>query len=350
MSSDAQPHAGGPPKEGLELMNMLAFSSMRTNCIYSVTRLGIPDLLKDGPKHVSELAKLVQIDGEKLHRILRALSCEGTRLFDEDAAGNYTLNNMSRLLLNVDGLTLRWLTLMTCNEAFAAVNGKFHEAIVKNEDPFKLTHGVHCFEYFQKHKDTVGEEFNKAMLSLPSNMSVPHAPYDFGTIKTLVDVGGSHGVMLANILKKYPSIEKGIVFDLQHVLDATAPPALPNISKHGGSFLDQATFPTGADAYIMKHIIHDWNDEACVTILSNCRKSMVKGGKVIIVDAVVPQSGDASLPFAKWMDILMFVSCPGGKERTLEQFTKLITAAGLKIAKITPVPFESVSIIETVEA
>jgi len=173
--------------------------------------------------------------------------------------------------------------------------------------------------------------------------------YDFSAIRNIVDVGGGHGALLAEIAHRNPAI-RGTVFDRPEVV-AGAKPLLESqklsdrIQTAGGDFLQSV--PGGADAYIMKHIIHDWDDERSIRILSNCRKGMTSGGKVLIVDQVVTDKPESM--FSKLSDLEMLVMTPGGRERTAEEFSKVLDGAGLKMTRI--VPTESlVCVVESVAA
>ncbi len=178
-----------------------------------------------------------------------------------------------------------------------------------------------------------------------SSVAVVNA-YEFSSISKLVDVGGGHGFLLASILAKNESV-KGVLYDT----DAIVAEAKELLSAHGvsercetvgGDFFKSV--PTGGDAYIMKHIIHDWNDEQCIAILQNCREAMNIGGKVLVVEMVVPEGNEPSP--AKFLDLQMLQYLPGC-ERTENEYKKLFDTAGLKLTRIIPTmsPF---SIIEGV--
>jgi ubiquinone/menaquinone biosynthesis C-methylase UbiE len=160
--------------------------------------------------------------------------------------------------------------------------------------------------------------------------------YDFSGCKTVVDVGGGHGFLLLTVLKDNPHL-KGVLFDLPHVVAG----ALPRIELEGmndrcetvgGNFLETA--PAGGDIYMMKYIIHDWDDERCLRILQHCRRGMNPGGRVLVIDSVLPP--DDSPYMGKYIDMEMLVFTPGGRERTEEQFHDLFRRAGLRLNRMIP--------------
>jgi hypothetical protein len=158
-----------------------------------------------------------------------------------------------------------------------------------------------------------------------------------------VDIGGGHGGLITSILKATPEL-RGVLFDAPEVIEG----ARPNIEMAGvadrcetvaGNFFESV--PAGGDAYIMKWIIHDWNDELATKILKNCRNQMPANGRLILVDCVVPETDEPH--FSKFIDVNMLVMT-GGKERTAKEFEKLLDAAGFKLERVIPtdLPFSIV--------
>ena len=176
------------------------------------------------------------------------------------------------------------------------------------------------------------------------------AAYDFSKARTLVDVGGSHGHMLAAILRANPKL-KGVLFDMPQVLNQArnAPyvgtrEIAGRIELAGGDFFQSV--PAGADMYIMKYIIHDWTDDLCVKLLENCRRAMAPNGRVLVVDTVIPPGNDPH--WGKLLDLNMLVG-PGGRERTRSEFAQLFARAGLKLKRVIPTA-SPLSIVEAVPA
>jgi len=206
------------------------------------------------------------------------------------------------------------------------------------------------FEYLDSHPEEA-KTFGEAMSSVSSveNPAVASA-YDFSRFGTLVDVGGSHGNLLAEILRKHRKV-RGILFDQPRVIEqartaghAASKELAGRIELAPGSFFEGV--PAGADAYLMKYILHDWSDDLCVKILGHCRNAMKKGGRVLVVDTVIAPGNDPS--WGKLLDVNMLV-LTSGKERTAKEFADLFSRAGLALRKIHPTASD-VSIVEAVAA
>jgi hypothetical protein len=196
-------------------------------------------------------------------------------------------------------------------------------------------HGMGSFEFFTQNA-AAGAVFNRAMTSL-SQAVVPAIveSCDFSAIRKLVDIAGGHGLLLAEMLKANPHMQ-GVLFDLPSVIEGAG--AL--LEKEGvRSRVELATgdffkaVPSGADAYVMKHIIHDWDDERSIRILKNIGTAMNQGGKVLIIEMVIPEGNEPSS--AKAMDLQMLVM-ESGKERTRDEYRSLLEAAGFRLTRITP--------------
>jgi len=190
------------------------------------------------------------------------------------------------------------------------------------------------FNYFREHPEE-GKTFNQAMtdLSTIDGPAVADA-YDFAGISSIVDVAGGHGLLLATILGRHPNM-KGTLYEMPYVLEgAKSGPLQPLMDRckleSGDMF---SSVPAGADAYIMKHIIHDWTDEQCVQILKACRKAVNPGGKLLVVDNVIPLGNE--FHSGKFFDIMMLLF-PGGRERTEKEFRELLAASGWKLSRIIP--------------
>jgi cyclopropane fatty-acyl-phospholipid synthase-like methyltransferase len=213
---------------------------------------------------------------------------------------------------------------------------------------FDKAFGEPVWEFFAKHEENA-RIFNDAMSGLTAQCEEAlHAAYSFAGIKSIMDVGGGHGRLIASILKRNPAM-RGILFDSPQVVEgARVTLAEAGLNDRcevvGGDFFKSV--PEGADAIVMKWIIHDWNDEQSIAIMKNCHRALPDGGKLILVEAVVP-AGD-EMHFAKFMDLNMLVMT-GGRERSEEEFRRLYEAAGFRLTRIVPTesPF---SVIEGVKA
>jgi len=313
----------------------LSTGYMTSMCLYSAAKLGIPDLLSDGPKPVSVLASLAQCHEDRLYRVLRALVSAG--VFEEVAPRKFGLNPAADTMRSdAEGSTLPLVLWMADPFHFRNYAELLH-TVKTGEITFDHIYGKPIFDYFPEDTEEAGT-FHDAMTML-SNMVVPAVlkSYDFSGIGTLLDVAGGHGAVLCAILERYPQM-RGMLFDMDTVVDG----ARKNIAQHGlsdrcdvtsGDFFKSV--PEGADAIIMKHIIHDWDDEKAVLILQNCRKALSgkKGATILLVESVIPAGNEPHL--GKFIDIEMMVF-PGGRERTEEEFRQLLSSAGLRLNRVVP--------------
>jgi hypothetical protein len=206
---------------------------------------------------------------------------------------------------------------------------------------------VSIFEYL-KQNPAEAQIFNDAMTDLSTIDSPAVADaYNFDGIRSIVDVAGGHGLLLATILKKNAQM-KGTLYEVPHVIEGAKngplKPVMDRCTFASGDMF--ASVPAGADAYIMKHIIHDWPDEACVKILKACRKGVNPGGKLLVVDTVILPGNDFSP--SKFLDLQMLIF-PSGCERTKKQFRQLFAASGWQLSRIIPTAAAD-SIVEGVPA
>ena len=319
-----------------------------SKCLYVAAALGVADALAKGPLTVEDLAEEVGAHAVSLRRLLRALVSAG--VFAGDQTGRFRLSPLAEFLRSDHPQSQRDFLMMTMAPwNWSTWNALLH-GVRTGENPFRHTHGMGGFEYLQKHPDEeIG--FARAMRSISTGQNELIAgAYPFGDLITLVDVGGAHGHMLSTILKAHTKL-KGILFDQPQMVAAPeargfieAPELAGRGKIAGGSFFESV--PQGADGYIMKNILHDWDDEKAIHILTKCRDAMAENGRVIVVETVL-KDGNEPDP-GKLMDVDMMVG-PGGKERTETEFLDLFQRAGLKLTRIIPTGF-MVSVIESVKA
>jgi hypothetical protein len=306
--------------------------------------LNIADLLKLGPRTAQELAKAAHVRAPQLYRLLRALASVG--VFAETKSGRFKLTPLAATLQTGVPGSMRTTALMLNADWQWDAWQKLLAGIASDDVPFVKAHGMSVFEYLEKHPDDLAA-FHESATGL-TNPAIA-AAYNFSKFRTLVDVGGSHGALLSTILKAHPSL-KGVLFDQpsviagakksRHLID-------PGIARRcrleSGSFF--VSVPSGADAYILKYILHDWDDERSVKILSNCRAAMNKNGRVLVVDSVIPPGNKPG--YVKLLDIEMLVI--GGRERTKADFSSIFRKSGLKLTKVVATK-SPLSIVEGVRA
>ncbi len=329
--SAVAPAAGSRPGE---VLMQLATGYMASAALYAATKLGIPDILKSGPKPVSEIARACAANEDAVFRVMRALASAG--VFDEIAPRTFALTADGELLISDRPDSLRPMVLWLDDKFHFDTYPELPYAMKTGQTVVEKVFGETCFGYFEKNPDE-SKVFNEAMTGF-SRMFMPAVldAYDFSWLngKTLVDVGGGHGYLMTSILKKYPEIH-GVVSDLEHVV-AGASEMIRNAgvesrcTTHCGNFFESVP---PADAYIMKHIIHDWDDEKSTTILKNCARAGRGKTRVLLTESVVAPGNEPH--FAKWLDLEMLL-LPGGKERTEADFAKLFEGAGFKLNRVVP--------------
>src|SRR5690349_4671194 len=345
MPTGQAPASAQPLPPDAQLLQ-LAFGPMLAQALYVVAKLNVADLLAEKPLPINELAARTETHERSLYRILRSLTAVG--VFAETEPKVFALNPAAELLRSDIPHSMRNGVLFMGAEWHWRVWNNMMYSAKTGKPAWGYVHGAEVFDYFAVNPEAA-EIFNGAM----TDMSMSIAPlivdaYDFAAFTRLVDIAGGHGYMLAQALKSAPDLE-GVLFDVQAVVDGAAA-LLENegvanrVERVSGDFF--AAVPAGADAYMMKHIIHDWDDERATKILSNIQAVMADGAKVLIIETVVPAT---SAPhYSKLLDLEMLTS-PGGVERTEEEYRELLSAAGLRLVRVVPTA-SPYSIIEAVKA
>ncbi len=312
-----------------------------SQAIYAAAKLGIADLLAAGPQTAEQLATTTETHAGALYRVLRALASVG--IFAENGQKEFALTPLAEFLRSDVPGSKRALAMMSGDEQFKAWSEIMY-SVQTGKTSFDKIYGQPIFEYLSQHPEK-GQIFDRAMTGIHGRETgeILEA-YDFSGIQTLVDIGGGNGSNLINTLQKHPEM-KGILFDLPQVVERAQPHIeaaglLDRCELTGGNFFE--SIPADADAWFMRHIIHDWNDEKSLTILRNCHAAMPENGKLLIVESVIPEGND---PFpGKFLDLVMLM-IPGGKERTAEEYRFLFAEAGFELTRIIPTQSE-LSILE----
>jgi ubiquinone/menaquinone biosynthesis C-methylase UbiE len=312
-----------------------------TQSVYVAAKLGLADLLKDGPRTVGELAQTTRTDAAALYRLLRALASVG--VFVEGAEQRFSSTPLADCLRSDVPGSQRSLALMVGEEHYTAW-GELLYSVQTGKIAFDKVYGMPVFDFLSRHPEKA-KIFDEAMVGVHGRESAAMVDaYDFSKIGTLADIGGGNGSLLTAVLKKHTAL-RGILYDLPGVAER----ARKNIEAAGlanrcqvigGSFFESV--PPGADAYMMRHIIHDWDDEKALTILRNVHRVIGPTGKLLLIEGVVPPGNDPS--FTKLLDLAMLV-IPGGKERTAQEYKQLYETAGFALTRIVPTQSE-VSVIE----
>jgi hypothetical protein len=327
-----------PPEAHIVEMVMAQFVS---RLIHLTATLKLPDYLADGPKTAEELAPLTATHAPALYRVMRTLASLG--LFTEDDAHRFGLRPLGEVLKS--GTPSHATALIMGGGLMERSLDNLLYSVQTGKTGFQNFFGMPLFDWLGSHP-AEAQLFNQTMLGI-HGMEPPAVAeaYNFSVFKTLTDVGGSTGNLLTTILARH-SGSRGILFDLPHVVrDAPALIAqrglTARIQIEAGSFFDRV--PTGADAYILSHVIHDWNEEQCLTILGHCRRAMTSSGRLLLVEMVLPP-GDTPHP-GKMLDMVMLIT-PGGEERTEAQYAALLDKAGFRLTRVVP----TASLVSVVEA
>ena len=326
----------------------LATGHYISHALCLAAKLGIAELLKDGPRHSKELAEATGTHAPSLNRVLRLLVSVG--VFEEQENGSIALTRLGECLRTGVPGSARAMVMLFAGEHDA---WKELEYCVRTGDPVFRQRGLDDPFTDPARTPEDSANFDAAMADFTKLAAIAvAAAYDFALLRTVVDVGGGNGALLIGILNAHPHL-RGIVFD--------QPPAAERAHKHiaesglaerceavGGNFFKEV--PHGADAYILKHVIHDWNDDRAVTILKNCHRAMGKNGKLLIVEGVYPPRIDQS-PASRGAaanDVNMLINT-GGRQRSEAEFRALYDVAGFKLLRIVPTQGR-VSVIEGARA
>ena len=317
----------------VESMQRLIAGSHVSQAISVAATLGISDLLADGPRASDELAAATDTHPPSLYRLLRALAAVG--VFHEEDGRRFSLTPTGDLLRSdAPGSVRGWAAFLGrpyIRESWSALE----HSVRTGENAFEHVHGTDVWSYRAERPDE-SEIFDHAMQSITGGVNKALvAAYDFGRFGTVVDVGGGNGALLAGLLAANPQL-RGVVFDQEHVV-ANAGPVLAAAGVAdrceivSGSFFEEV--PRGGDAYLMKSIIHDWDDERSIEILQVCRRAMSDSATLLLIERIVegPNEGWRT----KFMDLNMLVN-PGGQERTLDEWETLLGRAGYNLVEVTP--------------
>jgi hypothetical protein len=304
-----------------------------SQAIHAAAKLGVADRLKDGSKPSDELAAEMGVHAPSLYRLLRALASVG--LFEEDDRGRFRLTPLGAYLRSDVPDSARAFAIALNEPWFRRAWEDLPHAIETGERAFDRVHGMGFWDYLARHPEA-GAVFDAAM-SDDSGIRAHAviAAYDFVGVRTVVDVGGGQGRLLAAVLGAHRHL-RGVLFDRPDVI-AGAHDVLgqAGVSDRcevvAGDFFDSV--PGGADAYILSRIVHDWDDESAIAILRRCRHAMALGKKVLLIEQVIAPGNDPDP--AKFTDLNMLLLF-AGRERTAAEFRSLLQAAGFTMGRVVP--------------
>jgi hypothetical protein len=312
--------------------------------VFVAAKLGLADYLADGPKSAAELAAVTGTHAPSVHRFMRTLASLG--ILTERDEQRFALTTLGEALKSGAPGAARGTLMAFCSRWFWHGWEDMLYSLQTGNTGFEKATGMPIFEYLRQNPEEASY-FSEAMVGFhgAEPPAVAEA-YDFSAFNVIVDVGGATGNMLAAILAKHLA-PRGVLFDRSHVVNEA--PAL--LASHGvaervtieaGDFFQSV--PAGGDAYLLSHIIHDWNEEQCLTILGHCRKAIKPNGRLLIVEMVLP-AGDTPHP-GKVLDMVMLVF-PGGQERTEAEYAPLLARARFRLNRVVPTA-SAVSIVEAI--
>lgn len=324
-----------------EELNRLIAGFWTTQAVYVAVRLRIPDLLASGPRTADELAAQSGSHPRSLYRLLRALASSG--VFREDADCRFSLTPLSECLRRDAPGSMAGLAWMRGDWQYRAWGDLLHN-VQTGETAFDHVFGESLFEFLGKRPENAAI-FDQGMVGVHGRETdAMLAAFDFSDIQVLADIGGGNGSVLAAVLTKFPSL-RAILFDRADVIDR----AKANLAQAGvadrvqfiaGDFFQSV--PSGADAYFLRHIIHDWDDDQSRTILKNVHAAMPANGRLLLAEFVLP---DGPEPFhGKWFDLAM-MTVTGGQERTEGEYRALLDSCGFELRRFVPTSSE-LSVIE----
>jgi hypothetical protein len=319
----------------VQLLLQMTTGYVVSSCLWTAAELKVADHLQGGPKHVSELAKATGVKEDGLYRVLRVLAMTG--VFSETENRTFALTQPAELLRSDHPNSQRDTVVWLADPFHLGVIAELMHSVKTGEPAVERVTGKPVFEFFAS--DPVEDvRFHNAMTNLSASfLPALFEAYDFSQFSTVVDVAGGHGYTICEILRRHPRLH-GILFDLHPVVEGAehriCEMALQSRCRTvGGDFFKSV--PEGGDAYVMKMIIHDWDDERALMILKNCQRALrgKPNGKLILLELVLPP-GDQFSP-SKLIDIEMLLMT-GGRERTAQEFRELLAKAGFRMTQIVP--------------
>ena len=346
MSSNMSQASGSlePAGRMVELLN----AHFVAQALYVAAQLGLADLIAGGATSVKAVAEATGAHAPSVHRLLRMLAGEG--VVREVRSGDFALTSLGETLRSDSPTSVRDRALYLAAPEVWDACGELRQSIMTGEPAFDHLHGAPFYTVINRQPET-GAPFNRWMTrgSELDNTAVVSS-YDFSSCAVVVDVGGGHGATLAAILRAYPMV-RGILLDLPAVVENAAPLGTPDLAGRAeivaGNMIERV--PAGGDAYVIKNIFRGEPDDRAVTVLRNCLGGLAAGGRILVVDAVMPD-GDEPSP-SRAADLFM-LTCFGGHIRTQAEFRALFAAAGLRLNRVIPTRSVSspISILEGVPA
>ena len=306
--------------------------------IYLAAQIGVADVFDDQPKTIAQLSEATNTEPRSLYRLLRASASVG--IFSEVSDQCFALTPLAATLKNDSPGSMRYAALGQMADDYSLAWSNGLHSLKTGEPAYDIAVGMSAWEYYAQHPDA-GQIFSQAMTNMGTSVAqAVAASYDFSQFNTVVDVGGSQGSLISEIVRSPPHL-RGILFDLPEIIATVN--VYEKIQPIAGNFFESV--PTGGDAYLMRWIMHDWNDRKSSIILKNCHQAMPDQGKLLLVESIIPPGNEPSP--AKFLDVLIMTGT-GGQERTEKEYRSLLQASGFELTRVIPTESMS-SIIEAVK-
>jgi O-methyltransferase domain/Dimerisation domain len=306
--------------------------------IYLAAQLGIADCFDDAPKTIAQLAVATNTEARSLYRLMRALASVG--IFTEVSDRCFALTPLAVTLKSDIPGSMRYVVIAQMGEDHSLGWSNGLHSLRTGETAFDAAAGMSVWDYYAQHPKA-GQVFSESMTGMLTTVSqAVAATYDFSEFNTIVDVAGAQGSLISAIVRSHPHL-KGILFDLPEIIATVN--VDDNIQPIAGNFFESV--PSGGDAYLMRAIIHDWEDEKSSIILKNCYQAMPERSKLLLVESIIPPGNDFSP--TKLIDVIMLMMT-GGRERTEEEYRLLLRSNGFELTQVIPTP-SMLSIIEAVK-
>lgn len=321
------------PEEPLEarIAELTFYSVIKARCCWLFAKLRLADLLAGGPRTSDELARETGTDARSLYRVLRALTVAGVVVEHDDAT--FETTELGAAFRSAPGSMRGWAEFAGEPFYFGSWANIMH-TVETGRPAFEHVHGVPFFGYLADHPEQ-SRVFDDAMTSLTAyDAPAIVSAYDFSPFRRVADIGGGQGGLLFEVMRRHPDVA-GTLFDLPHVVEAARSRA------HELGFADRLTVASGdffvevppADAYLLKFILHDWDDAACRRILASCRRSISADGRLLAVELLVPPPG---VPGNEKLDDIEMMTLLGSRERTEAEFAALFESTGFRLAGVSP--------------
>jgi ubiquinone/menaquinone biosynthesis C-methylase UbiE len=340
-TSDA---AAGPAQLHKKMLQLLS-SLWVTRAVGTFARLGLADVMETGAQDAAAIAAARGLNADRVYRLLRALSTVG--IVGEPAHGRFVLTPLGRLLGSHAPNNTR-TTAIYLNDYFADMWMHLDDALAGDRTAFEALKGKPFFEWLGDNPDEA-RRFNRMLLEVhgPETPAIVEA-YDFSPLAHVVDVGGGNGSLLSAVLAAYPG-RQGTLFDMAEAIAAAKRGEggpLPDVRFVAGNVFTTPA-PEGGDVYLIRHLMHDYDDPDCLRILANVRRAMKPDARVLVLEAPLP-SDDSPGP-GRWLDLQVMVLC-GGRERTVEEYAALFTKSGLRLSRTIPTNHPAMTVVEAVAA